>query len=244
MASLPLAPPRSLLWRVPLLAAVYVGLALIGFQFDIEPGFASSIWPAAGVGTAALLVWGLRLWPGVLLGSFSFNWWLSMAPGRRPARALGDAASWSRRRSAAASRCRRLRRRAWAGRCWRPGGVLRSVRQAVPFLIVAGPGSCLLSATTGVAARWGRGRPARRRSVRQLVHVVDGRLDRRPAVGAADVAGAARSAPPALAPGVARRVPVDGGAVLDLDGATRPRRSRAARTRHARWRRCRTSCAS
>ena len=37
------------------------------------------------------------------------------------------------------------------------GGVLRSVHQAVPFLIVTGPASCLLSATTGVAARWAVG---------------------------------------------------------------------------------------
>jgi integral membrane sensor domain MASE1 len=96
--ALPLAPPVSLLWRVPLLAATYVLLARIGFILDIEPGFASSIWPAAGVGTAALLIWGLRLWPGVLLGSFYFNWWLIPA-----CRITGSCAPWWPRRSAVAS---------------------------------------------------------------------------------------------------------------------------------------------
>jgi PAS domain S-box-containing protein len=156
MASLPLASPWSLLWRVPLLAAVYVWLSRVGFQLDIEPGFASSIWPAAGVGTAALLVWGLRLWPGVLLGSFYFNWWLStLLDGGQPehwamrvlvAAAIGGGVTLQALTSASLGRP-----------LLASGGVLRSVRQAVPFLIVSGPGSCLISATIGVAARWGMG---------------------------------------------------------------------------------------
>ena len=73
----PLASLRSLWWRVPTVAAAYFVAARLGFLLDLEPGFASSIWPAAGIGSAALLIWGARLWPGVLLGSFLFNWWLS-----------------------------------------------------------------------------------------------------------------------------------------------------------------------
>jgi PAS domain S-box-containing protein len=151
MASLPLARPNSLLWRVPLLAAVYVWLARVGFQLDIEPGFASSIWPAAGVGTAALLVWGLRLWPGVLLGSFAFNWWLSGL--------LDGGEEWLTRFAAAAAIGVGVTLQAVISAGFgRPllssGGVLKSVRQAVPFLIVTGPASCLFSATIGIAARW------------------------------------------------------------------------------------------
>ena len=156
MASLPLARPRSLLWRVPLLAAVYVGLARVGFQLDIEPGFASSIWPAAGVGTASLLIWGLRLWPGVLMGSFGFNWWLSSFLDDGPPE------HWAMRVLVAAAIGGGVTLQAvTSAGLGRPlvasGGVLRTVRQAVPFLIVTGPGSCLLSATIGVAARWGLG---------------------------------------------------------------------------------------
>ena len=108
ITALPLAPPRSLLWRVPLLAAAYVGLARVGFLLDIEPGFASSIWPAAGVGTAALLVWGLRLVAGraarlVLLQL------VAVEAARRPASPITGSmrALVGRRRSAAASRSRR-----------------------------------------------------------------------------------------------------------------------------------------
>ena len=156
ITALPLAPPLSLLWRVPLLAATYVVLARIGFTLDIEPGFASSIWPAAGVGTAALLVWGLRLWPGVLLGSFYFNWWLSGVLD------TGLPEHWAMRAVVAASIGGGVTLQALTSAgLGRPllvsGGVLRSVHQAVPFLIVTGPASCLLSATTGAAARWAVG---------------------------------------------------------------------------------------
>src|SRR6188508_630559 len=87
---MPLASLRSLWWRVPTVAAAYFVAARVGFMLDLEPGFASSIWPAAGIGSASLLIWGPRLWPGVLLGSFAFNWWLSTL-------LLGGAASEPRR---------------------------------------------------------------------------------------------------------------------------------------------------
>src|SRR5688572_366057 len=154
MASLPLASPCTLPWRVPLRAAVYVWLSRVALHLDREPACAGSIWPAAGVGTAALLVWGLRVWPGVLLGSLSFNWGLStLLDGGQPehwamrvlvAAAIGGGVTLQALTSASLGRP-----------LLASGGVLRSVRQAVPFLIVSGPGSCLISATIGVAARWG-----------------------------------------------------------------------------------------
>ena len=207
MASLPLAPPLQ-----PSVARAAAGGGLCGagdesaFRLDIEPGFASSIWPAAGVGTAALLVWGLRLWPGVLLGSFYFNWWLSVVlddgqPEHWAMRVLVAAAIGGGVTLQALTSAGLGRPLLASGRraSQRPaGGALPDRRRpgVVPALGNDRRGGAL-----------GPGRPARRRSVRQLVHVVDGRLDRRPAAGAADVAGAARSAPPALAPGVPRRVP-------------------------------------
>jgi len=156
MTSLPLATAGSLVWRVPLVALSYLVLARIGFSFDIEPGFASSVWPAAGIGTAALLVWGVRLWPGVLLGSWAFNMWLStlLADGGHGevlrhelvAAAVGGGATLQAILSA---------------RLGRPllvsGAVLRSVRRAVPFLVLTGPLSTLVSASVGVAARWAAG---------------------------------------------------------------------------------------
>jgi hypothetical protein len=98
---MPLASLRSLWWRLPAVAAAYFAAARVGFLLDLEPGFASSIWPAAGIGSAALLVWGPRLWPGVLIGSFLFNWWLSdlllaeMPGTNSPLPTTGKTVAWS-----------------------------------------------------------------------------------------------------------------------------------------------------
>jgi len=154
----PLASPRSLWWRVPTVAALYYLAARLGFLLDIEPGFASSIWPAAGIGSAALLTWGARLWPGVFLGSFLFNWWLSqlLVP-----EAVSDAA---RARDlvgalviAGGVALQALFCASLARPVLRSGRVLTSVRSAVPFLLVSGPVSCLVSASIGVGARWAWG---------------------------------------------------------------------------------------
>jgi len=153
--AVPLASPRSLWWRVPTVAAAYFVAARVGFLLDLEPGFASSIWPAAGIGSAALLIWGARLWPGVLLGSFLFNWYLSLLlvshqPGdpRRAAEvvvALVIAGGVALQALLCASLARPV---------LRSGRVLTSVRSAVPLLLMGGPVSCLVSASVGVAARW------------------------------------------------------------------------------------------
>ena len=59
--------------QVILLAVAYALLGWLGLQLAIPPGFAASIWPAAGVALAVLLWRGTALWPGVWLGSFSLN---------------------------------------------------------------------------------------------------------------------------------------------------------------------------
>ncbi len=56
------------------LAAVYVLAARLGFWMAgfMHPGV-SAIWPASGVALAALVLFGRRLWPGLLLGAFIAN---------------------------------------------------------------------------------------------------------------------------------------------------------------------------
>jgi PAS domain S-box-containing protein len=151
--SVPLASPRSLWWRVPTVAAAYFVAARLGFMLDLEPGFASSIWPAAGIGSASLLIWGPRLWPGVLLGSFFFNWWLStlLESAGEPRQAADMAVALVIAGGVAlqALLCASLARPVL-----RSGRVLTSVRSAVPLLLMSGPVSCLVSACVGVSARW------------------------------------------------------------------------------------------
>lgn len=55
-----------------LVAAAYYGAAKLG-QALRYTGSVSAIWPPAGFGIAALYLWGLRWWPGVLLGEFVVN---------------------------------------------------------------------------------------------------------------------------------------------------------------------------
>jgi signal transduction histidine kinase len=57
---------------VLLLAAAYYGAAKLG-QTLRYTGSVSAIWPPAGLGIAALYLWGIRWWPGVLLGEIVVN---------------------------------------------------------------------------------------------------------------------------------------------------------------------------
>ena len=55
-----------------LLAAAYYGAAKVGQTLRYTASV-SAIWPPAGLGIAALYLWGLRWWPGVLLGELVVN---------------------------------------------------------------------------------------------------------------------------------------------------------------------------
>jgi signal transduction histidine kinase len=75
-AEFPGVQPR---WRsarflagVLILAAVYYGAAKLGQTLRYTASV-SAIWPPAGVGIAALYLWGIRWWPGLLLGEFVVN---------------------------------------------------------------------------------------------------------------------------------------------------------------------------
>jgi signal transduction histidine kinase len=57
---------------VVLLAAAYYGAAKLGQTLRYTASV-SAIWPPAGLGIAALYLWGMRWWPGVLLGEFVVN---------------------------------------------------------------------------------------------------------------------------------------------------------------------------
>src|SRR5215207_1350938 len=54
------------------LAAAYYGAAKVGQTLRYTASV-SAIWPPAGLGIAALYLWGLRWWPGVLLGEIAVN---------------------------------------------------------------------------------------------------------------------------------------------------------------------------
>ncbi|MBV8878404.1 MAG: MASE1 domain-containing protein [Planctomycetaceae bacterium] len=58
---------------VPLLAAAYFVAGKLGLRLALLNPSATTVWPPSGIALAALLVFGLRLWPGVFLGALLVN---------------------------------------------------------------------------------------------------------------------------------------------------------------------------
>lgn len=59
--------------RIVGLGAAYVAGGRLGLWLAFEHGSVSPAWPPTGIAMAALLVWGVRTWPGVALGAFVVN---------------------------------------------------------------------------------------------------------------------------------------------------------------------------
>ena len=67
------------------LAAAYFIAGRLALLLAIPPGYATAIWPAAGVALAALVTLGPRLWPGIWIGSFLVTLLVGLdAPGAAP----------------------------------------------------------------------------------------------------------------------------------------------------------------
>jgi len=58
---------------IGLLFVAYVVTARFGLRMDAVGGFATLVWPPTGISLAALLLFGRRLWPGILLGALCAN---------------------------------------------------------------------------------------------------------------------------------------------------------------------------
>jgi integral membrane sensor domain MASE1 len=52
----------------------------LGLLLAIPPGYATAVWPASGIALAGTLLWGNRVWPGIVLGSFCVNVGTSFDP--------------------------------------------------------------------------------------------------------------------------------------------------------------------
>ncbi len=58
---------------IPLVALAYSGVASVSLMLAIPPGYASAVWPPAGIALAAWLAFGGRIWPGIFLGAALAN---------------------------------------------------------------------------------------------------------------------------------------------------------------------------
>jgi integral membrane sensor domain MASE1 len=55
------------------LAATYFAAGKLGLTLAFVHASATAVWPPTGIALAALLLFGRRLWPGILLGAFFVN---------------------------------------------------------------------------------------------------------------------------------------------------------------------------
>ncbi|MER5941238.1 MASE1 domain-containing protein [Streptomyces sp. NPDC001928] len=59
--------------RLVVVAAAYYGSAKLGLEQQLVRGQVTPFWPPTGIALVALLLWGLRMWPGIALGAFLVN---------------------------------------------------------------------------------------------------------------------------------------------------------------------------
>jgi diguanylate cyclase (GGDEF)-like protein len=72
-------------------AAVYVGVAQIGFALDLVNGAVSTVWVPTGLSLAILFLGGRNLWPALVLGEFAANVLHGSGAGISLAFGVGDA---------------------------------------------------------------------------------------------------------------------------------------------------------
>jgi signal transduction histidine kinase len=126
--------------KVSALAAAYFGGAKLGLTLAAAHSSISAVWPGTGIALAALLLWGNRAWPGVLLGAVLANCWTGVPP----LAVAGIATGNTLEALAGAYLLRRVG--------FRPS--LTRVRDVLALFGLAAVVSTTLSATVGVASLW------------------------------------------------------------------------------------------
>jgi signal transduction histidine kinase/CheY-like chemotaxis protein len=73
----PAAPDHSRRFRTLLIAGIFAVLYFVAGKLSLKLAFlhasASPVWPPAGIALAALLLFGIRLWPAIFIGAFLVN---------------------------------------------------------------------------------------------------------------------------------------------------------------------------
>src|SRR5919108_6418378 len=59
--------------KLAVVATAYYVVGRLGLLLAIPPGYATAVWPASGIALAGTLLFGYRIWPGILLASFLIN---------------------------------------------------------------------------------------------------------------------------------------------------------------------------
>lgn len=140
-----LTPKRT---RPMLITALLYGvLGAAGISMAVAPGYASPVFPAAGLAVAAMLWSGGRAWPGVWLGSVCLNlgvaWMNGNLNGLSALVALGIAMGSTAQAGLAWWLVQRYVAEAWR--------LCETESSVFKMLALAGPVACVVSSTVGVS---------------------------------------------------------------------------------------------
>jgi CHASE1-domain containing sensor protein len=135
--------------KLAAMAGAYYVVGRLGLLLAIPPGYATAVWPASGIALAGTLLFGYRVWPGILLGSFLINLRTSLD--------VTSTASILNTMALAASIGMGASLQAIAGaslirRFTRYPAALVEARDIIKFLLLGGPVSCLVNATWSVTS--------------------------------------------------------------------------------------------
>ena len=139
----------ELLAKLAAMAAAYYAVGRLGLLLAIPPGYATAVWPASGIALAGTLLFGYRVWPGILLGSFLINLRTSLD--------TTSTASILNTTALAASIGMGASLQAIVGaflirRFTQYPTAFVDARDIIKFLLLGGPVSCLVNATWGVTS--------------------------------------------------------------------------------------------
>ncbi|MBF8277418.1 MAG: hypothetical protein HW390_2491 [Candidatus Brocadiaceae bacterium] len=138
-----------ILW-VASLAAAYAVTGWLSTRLAISPGYATAIFPPAGIALVVLLTGGIRLWPGVWLGSFLLNTGIAFAS---PSGLTAGSATVAACIGLGAA-IQTIAGTALVRRLSPKYRILDDVPTILRFLGVGGPLACVLSPLIGVGSLW------------------------------------------------------------------------------------------
>jgi integral membrane sensor domain MASE1 len=135
--------------KLAAVAAAYYAVGRLGLLLAIPPGYATAVWPASGIALAGTLLFGYRVWPAILFGSFLINLQTSLDS--------TSTASILNTTALAASIGMGASLQAIVGaflirRFTQYPTVFVAARDIIKFLLLGGPVSCLVNATWAVTS--------------------------------------------------------------------------------------------
>jgi integral membrane sensor domain MASE1 len=123
--------------QVAAVTAAYYVSAKIGLQQQLVRGQVTPLWPPTGIALVVLMLWGLRMWPGIALGAFVVN--VMLGPSILPVLAIAAG-------NTLAPICAYLLLRRVGFRT-----ALDRLRDALALVFLGALGGMLISATLGTA---------------------------------------------------------------------------------------------